>query len=189
MLKRLVISLIFAALSFSSIGMTIDARGGRLILQGPVLEDDVKIVQHLEGVTHIMLKNSGGGDVSAAIELGYQIRARKISTSVEGFCYSACALIFLGGEHRNLSGSSVLGFHGARTSFGTFNWEVNSRIIDYVSMLTNEKFPANLLFETFRNLFDNDLLLIQNESSAIYENNKVRKISEDPISIGVLTPR
>lgn len=62
---------------------------------------------------------SGGGSVRDALLSGYEIRRRGISTTIYGNCFSACPLVFMGGENRVLWASpSRLGFHQIYTGEG-----------------------------------------------------------------------
>lgn len=55
---------------------------------------------------------SGGGSVRDAIQAGLLIRSRRLDTTLNGDCYSACPLIFLGGVQRTVwSPYPRLGFH------------------------------------------------------------------------------
>ena len=62
-------------------------------------------------VTIISL-GSAGGSVLDALLIGSEIRRRGLSTRIHGNCYSACPLVFFGGEHRSMFRSVYrLGFH------------------------------------------------------------------------------
>ncbi len=54
---------------------------------------------------------SHGGSVKDAIKAGMMIRERGISTSLWNNCYSACALVFIGGKDREITLAIDLGFH------------------------------------------------------------------------------
>jgi len=64
--------------------------------------------------TAILILNSNGGDVDAAIRAGNFVREKNMTTTVFGpeSCASACVLIFLGGVNRNIVGKSArIGLH------------------------------------------------------------------------------
>lgn len=67
-----------------------------------------------EGKTAIMF-NSRGGSLSAGIEIGRVIRAKRFATFVGSGskCASACALAWLAGVARFLEGDGLIGFHAA----------------------------------------------------------------------------
>ena len=62
--------------------------------------------------------SSGGGYLSDGFKLGRLLRAHGTSTRVTGgqYCASSCAIAFLGGTFRDMSGSSQLMFHAPYTS-------------------------------------------------------------------------
>jgi hypothetical protein len=53
-----------------------------------------------------------GGDDEAALDIGLTIKGRGFATAVTDTCYSACALAWLGGVKRFMSGYAKIGFHG-----------------------------------------------------------------------------
>lgn len=68
----------------------------------------------------IVLLESNGGSVAAAIDIGEAIRLKGYSTAVinDSSCNSACALIWLAGSPRKLSKSGRIGFHAAYSEVG-----------------------------------------------------------------------
>jgi hypothetical protein len=95
--------------------------------RGKIVEGDTeRLVQYIEELpnkanTAIYLA-SPGGNMIEGIKLGYLLQQMRIKTIVEGdppnnFCYSACALAFLGGHDstggpwRSSTTNSHLGFH------------------------------------------------------------------------------
>jgi hypothetical protein len=63
------------------------------------------------GVEEVVL-GSGGGSVRDAILSGLEIRRRGLNTSINGNCFSACPLIFMGGNRREIwAAPHRLGFH------------------------------------------------------------------------------
>lgn len=68
------------------------------------LDSDVPITQVALG--------SGGGSVGDALLSGAEIRSRGLDTTIYGNCYSACPLVFMGGQKRILWATpNRLGFH------------------------------------------------------------------------------
>ena len=58
------------------------------------------------------LKITGpGGDMDAARKIAEVLITHNIDTVAYGKCYSACTLIFLGGQSRTLEADAELGFH------------------------------------------------------------------------------
>ena len=60
-----------------------------------------------------VLLDSEGGRIGVGDALNRLIRERDLATLVQGKCYSACSLAFLGGQVRILREGGVLGFHQA----------------------------------------------------------------------------
>ena len=94
-----------------------DRDGDRYILAEGLIDktSDQKFVAFLkanaaDAPTKIRLE-SRGGDLFAALRIGYLIREIGFSTEVrEGSCYSACVYTFLGGADRNAD-AYLLGVH------------------------------------------------------------------------------
>lgn len=64
-----------------------------------------------KSITEVTL-GSGGGSVRDALISGLLIRSRGLDTTIYGNCYSACPLVFLGGNHRVVwAAPHRLGFH------------------------------------------------------------------------------
>ncbi|MEH6740283.1 MAG: hypothetical protein V7695_17335 [Sulfitobacter sp.] len=59
-----------------------------------------------------LVLGSGGGSVVEALKAGLVVRKRGLSTTLRSNCFSACPLVFLGGQKRTIwSPYPVLGFH------------------------------------------------------------------------------
>jgi hypothetical protein len=102
----------------ASFSHSYDKTGNPVVnLSGEILPgDDLKFASAIGGDDHLTISlNSFGGDTLAALAIGRQIRSKKYSTVVPSgaICGSACALIWLAGERRILSGTARVGFHGA----------------------------------------------------------------------------
>jgi len=99
-----------------------DLNGQTLLVYGDIeagFFDRLKIeLDANPAVTEVAL-GSGGGSVRDALLSGYEIRRRGLSTTIYGNCFSACPLVFMGGERRVLWASpSRLGFHQIYTGDG-----------------------------------------------------------------------
>jgi len=98
--------------------------GNAIRLEGEIERGDANILQSLitsTGITTLYL-NSNGGNALEGYSLGYTINRNGILTIVgdAGTCLSACAIAFIGGTSKVLSGN--LGFHVAwSTQEGTFS--------------------------------------------------------------------
>ena len=72
----------------------------------------IEFQQKIDSHVNSIQLNSGGGKVKAALQIAKEIRDRKLSVSVEGFCISSCAnYLFLAGVKKTISG--IVGFHGS----------------------------------------------------------------------------
>ncbi|MGU3400178.1 hypothetical protein ACLBWS_10620 [Brucellaceae bacterium D45D] len=57
---------------------------------------------------------SGGGEVTAAMDLGFFIHRHKLDVHVREYCFSSCAnYIFPAGETKYLDKNSLVGWHGS----------------------------------------------------------------------------
>ena len=86
-------------------------------------------------VTKVAL-GSAGGNVMGALLSGIEIRKRGLSTTLYGPCYSACPLVFMGGETRTIwmGPGPHLGFHRVYTRSGEvpLDDEVYTHISNYL---------------------------------------------------------
>lgn len=82
---------------------------------------------------------SAGGSVADAILSGLEIRKRGLSTTLHGPCFSACPLVFMGGETRDIwmGPGPHLGFHRVYTPRGEvpLNDEVYRHIAEYIAAM------------------------------------------------------
>ena len=72
----------------------------------------------------IVILESPGGDAREGLLLGRIIRKSHYSTAVIGKsqCYSACALMWIGGVRKFLSKDAVVGFHSVYSKAGISSW-------------------------------------------------------------------
>ncbi|TWT10036.1 hypothetical protein [Reyranella sp. CPCC 100927] len=75
-------------------------------------EEFKRLLQSAPNVTTIHLQ-SPGGRLGEAVEIHDTIRARRLDTVVDDFCFSACTIAYLGGKERQLREDAKLGFHGS----------------------------------------------------------------------------
>lgn len=80
---------------------------------------------------------SGGGSVRDALIAGLLIRSRGLDTTIYGNCYSACPLVFLGGNHRIVwAAPHRLGFHQIYTGEGVpipFDDQLYKLVAQYIA--------------------------------------------------------
>lgn len=95
-----------------------------ILLSGPMeVDDDEKferIVSNLNSAVVVLA--SPGGSLTAGITIGATIRAKGFHTLVAEStrCASACALAWLGGNKRYLTGTSKIGFHTSYEKIGNY---------------------------------------------------------------------
>ncbi|MBL8311843.1 MAG: hypothetical protein JNL19_15590 [Burkholderiales bacterium] len=109
--------------------MTLHRDGTTLILSGEVVRRDLDAVQaefaQPPAITHVVLRNSMGGNSWTGYRLGELFRGKGVTTVVSGHCVSSCSRLFLGGRQRLFSDDypaslTYVGFHG-HYDFGKLN--------------------------------------------------------------------
>lgn len=102
--------------------MKISADGHTLHFQGPIGMGDArrmgKLLETAPNVKSFELA-SPGGRLAEAEDMVVLMRKRGATTRAVGDCQSACTLLFLAGNQRQLMPGAQLGFH--RASTGTYN--------------------------------------------------------------------
>jgi hypothetical protein len=156
-MRRIVTSLLLAALASSAAAMDFHRVGETLVMSGPVVSTDlVRLRDELAAapVKLILLHESPGGDLWNGYQLGVRIRDERLPTAVSGRCESACGLIFLSGVERSFSDGrpiahTMVGLHGAHTS-GTQQMlsELGPRMAYVIRSMTDRKYPPELLQRT-----------------------------------------
>ena len=129
-------SVLLAALVFcsgiqSAYAMAVYRLGDTLILSGEVDRRDLDAVRAEFAkppvITHVVLRNSMGGNSWTGYRLGELFREHGVTTAVSGHCVSSCSRLFLGGKQRLFSDDypaslTYVGFHG-HYDFGRLNPE------------------------------------------------------------------
>lgn len=90
-------------------GRTLHIVGNLTNYDAPVFGD---IIERNGGVDHIVF-TSNGGSMGTAMAIGRYIYEHNITTSVEGYCLSACAFTWLAGRKTGLSieDGALVGIH------------------------------------------------------------------------------
>ena len=89
--------------------MDLKVDGDQVILSGPV--DGTELVKLRDVVAEygdarirmVVLRDSPGGDLWTSTRVGEFIRGKGWRTAISGHCFSACAIIFLGGIERQFT--------------------------------------------------------------------------------------
>ena len=110
-----------AMLTSPSAAMEIEVRPPYVVLSGNVTGIELRILKNAvddnPGITTVVLKDSRGGDSRTSYLVAEYIRTKGLNTAASGYCRSACAHMFLGGNVRSLSDDQELdktyvAFHG-----------------------------------------------------------------------------
>ena len=115
--------------SAQALAMEIKLAENALVLSGEVVARDLDRIKDAfkinPSITHVVLRNSMGGNSWTGYRLGELFRERGVTTAVSGFCVSSCSRLFLGGKVRMFSDDypaslTYVGFHG-HYDFGKLN--------------------------------------------------------------------
>lgn len=119
--SRLVAACVVVALSTGALAMDIKRLDDTLILSGVVVQPDLDRIKKEfakpPAITHVVLRNSMGGNSWTGYRLGELFREKGVTTVVSGHCVSSCSRLFLGGKTRMFSDDypaslTYVGFHG-----------------------------------------------------------------------------
>jgi hypothetical protein len=125
------VAIVCAALAQGAQSMTHQVQGNALVLSGEVVYQDLerakKTLDSNPNITHVVMRNSMGGNSWTGYRMGELFRERGLTTVVSGHCVSACSRLFLGGKNRLFSDDfpaslTYVGFHG-HYEFGKLNLE------------------------------------------------------------------
>ena len=101
--------------------MQLEVSANVLVLSGEVVARDLDRIKDVfkanPAITHVVLRNSMGGNSWTGYRLGELFREKGVITAVSGFCVSSCSRLFLGGKVRMFSDDyaaslTYVGFHG-----------------------------------------------------------------------------
>lgn len=88
----------------------------QLVFSGTITTANVARIEaqlyHSDGSIKTIVLTSKGGDIAAAMELGFLIKSHHMNTEAKDYCVSACTIVFVSGERRSIpDGDRILGFH------------------------------------------------------------------------------
>jgi len=100
--------------------MTLERVGSDLFATGPIVGADVEAFRAeiaRGGLRRVVLVNSFGGELRAALHVAVMVRDARLDTLVSGQCHSSCSLIFMAGRERRFATgsrprSTLVGIHG-----------------------------------------------------------------------------
>ena len=141
-------SLVSHAMNFKRVGNT-------LILSGEVVARDLDTAKAefktAPAITHVVLRNSMGGNSWTGYRLGELFREHGVTTAVSGHCVSSCSRLFLGGKQRMFTDDypaslTYVGFHG-HYDFGKLNAQAVEKndLANWTVRFTDGKVDPKLL--------------------------------------------
>jgi hypothetical protein len=134
--------------------LTIQAFGDQVALSGPVERGDYErfkavVERNRFKIGAVVLLDSPGGAAADGFAIGDLIREKRYPTIAAGGCYSACALIFLGGSERYFAEGAdervFVAFHGLYFRDGSLAQEVTGLNRDWVMRRTDRWIDDGLL--------------------------------------------
>jgi hypothetical protein len=85
-----------------SFAMELKVSANTMVLSGEVVARDLDRIKEVfkanPAITHVVLRNSMGGNSWTGYRLGELFREKGVTTAVSGFCVSSCSRLFLGGK-------------------------------------------------------------------------------------------
>lgn len=134
------VAVVWLALTPSAAAMDMKVVGDQLIMSGPIDGSELAGLRNLAaerrdaGVRMVVLRDSPGGNLWTSMRIGEEIRDRGWKTAVSGYCFSGCAVVFLGGVERYFTddkpySQTQLAFHAAYNTIeasGTRQGSVNN---------------------------------------------------------------
>jgi hypothetical protein len=126
-----------------------------MILSGEVIYADLERVKKTftahPNITHVVLRNSMGGNSWTGYRIGELFREKGVTTAVSGFCVSSCSRLFLGGKQRVFTDDfpqslTYVGFHG-HYDFGKLNVEAVKKhdLVAWTLKYSDNKIDPKLL--------------------------------------------
>jgi hypothetical protein len=151
---RLILAVAVLCLAQGAAALTIQAFGDQVALSGPVERGDYErfksvVERNRFKIGAIVLLDSPGGAAADGFAIGDLIREKRYPTIAAGACYSACALIFLGGSERYFAEGAdervFVAFHGLYFRDGSLAQEVTGLNRDWVMRRTDRWIDDGLL--------------------------------------------
>ena len=147
--------LVVFALALSAHAMNFKRIGPTLVLGGEVVARDLDKAKAefktAPTITHVVLRNSMGGNSWTGYRLGELFRDHGVTTAVSGHCVSSCSRLFLGGKQRMFTDDypaslTYVGFHG-HYDFGKLNTQAVEKndLAQWTAKFTDGKADAKLV--------------------------------------------
>lgn len=153
-LLRLLLACVVLLVARTADALMIQAFGDQVVLSGPVERGDFErfkavVERNRFKIGAVVLLDSPGGVAADGFAIGDLIREKRYPTIAAGGCYSACALIFLGGSERYFAEGAdervFVAFHGLYFRDGSLAQEVTGLNRDWVMRRTDRWIDDGLL--------------------------------------------
>jgi hypothetical protein len=135
--------------------MDMEIVGDQIQLSGPVVPGDFDQFQKLikwRGfrLNVVVLRDSPGGIAGEGFRIAELIRGERMRTAVAGRCFSACALIFLGGTQRGFAddpapGGNFVAFHGLYLMDGRLARDAEVPTREWIVRFTDRRIDPTLV--------------------------------------------
>lgn len=152
--RLLLLAIALVAIARVASALSFEAFGDQLALSGPVERGDFErfkavVERNRFKIGAVVLLDSPGGAAADGFAIGDLIREKRYPTIASGACYSACALIFLGGSERYFAEGAdervFVAFHGLYFRDGSLAQEVAGLNRDWVMRRTDRWIDDGLL--------------------------------------------
>lgn len=144
--------------------MMIEVHGERIFAMGSIGEEgDLQRFSEAlatPGVTELVLVNSPGGQLRAAMGMARLIVPRKLRTVAVGRCMSACSILFMAGAQRQFGSgvnplTTMVGFHGAhRRSTKEVDPALQPQLFAYYKQRFGPKFDEVVMSQALYGIVD-----------------------------------
>ncbi len=149
-----IVTAVFAILMSQSIGFaearegTLSVAGDTAYISGYIGTDLGALFSAMPGTVKTVNIRSEGGLVNVAVNISNIIHKNHMTTVVNDYCYSACAIIFASGERRIAHRQSTFLIHGAHVRGGSASpniamalFQLNASVINrYIEYGVDESF-------------------------------------------------
>jgi rhodanese-related sulfurtransferase len=158
-------AVIFAVIGLPAVAMNMTLEGDRLYMsKGIGIDDYIKYKEMVKGkeIRTVVLSNSPGGNIKAAIAIADDMIERNVTTVVAGRCLSSCTILFLAGKERQFASRypvsmSTLGFHSTydMPSGGYQNPLLWADVYSYYKRRLGDSLDDSVIYRAMRDISNN----------------------------------
>jgi hypothetical protein len=169
MLARALCLLAGALAAPSSPAMQLERVGADLYAKGAIVEADLPafhVQLEKSGLSRLILVNSPGGNLWAALRVAEMVRDAQLDTVVSGRCLSGCSLLFVAGRRRQFGSGNpprltLIGIHGAHDGNSRkLLPETGVQMAAFYKKQLGEKMDSGVLKEALYGIKDDSGLLV-----------------------------